>query len=99
MIFNFSSYLKYLTLEDKFDNLFSYLDNAIRVIQDAKKLFTSQHYRLVRSCGNILLVDNSDGSVLSVLDHPLIKDMLVPNRKSKQPELFQLPLQKLNDSE
>ncbi|GBC02578.1 hypothetical protein RclHR1_00470008 [Rhizophagus clarus] len=78
-------------------DLFSYMDNAIRVLQDATKLFSSGDYKLVRSCGNIIFV-GSDGSVTSVLDHTLIRDMLVPAIKSKK-GLTTLDLVNLHESE
>jgi len=79
-------------------DLFSYMDNAIRVIQDTKKIFPSQQYRLVRNCGNILLINNSDETILPLLENPFIKKILVPAIKSKK-SLIQLPLQYLHDSE
>lgn len=78
-------------------DLFSYMDNAIRILQDATELFSSGNYRLVRSCGNIILV-GSDGSITSVLDHTLVKDILVPAIKSKK-DLITLNLKYLHESE
>jgi hypothetical protein len=78
-------------------DLFSYMDNAIRILQDATELFSSGNYRLVRSCGNIILV-SSDGSITSIMDHTLIKDILVPTIKSKK-DLTTLNLTYLRESE
>ncbi|CAI2171670.1 19816_t:CDS:10 [Funneliformis geosporum] len=79
-------------------DLFSYMDNAIRVLRDTKKLFPFQQYRLVRNCGTILLIDNSDGSVIPILNDPFIKNILVPAFISKR-KLIELRLQYLHDSE
>ncbi|CAB4387460.1 unnamed protein product [Rhizophagus irregularis] len=78
-------------------DLFSYMDNAIRILQDATELFSSGSYKLVRSCGNIILA-GSDGSVTSVLDHTLVKEILVPTIKSKK-GLITLDVKYLRESE
>ncbi|CAG8707931.1 13519_t:CDS:2, partial [Funneliformis mosseae] len=73
-------------------------DNAIKVLRDIKKLFPFQQYRLVRNCGTILLIDNSDGSVIPILNDSFIKNILVPSFISKR-ELIELRLQYLHNSE
>ncbi|CAB4414228.1 unnamed protein product [Rhizophagus irregularis] len=78
-------------------DLFSYMDNAIRILQDATELFSSGSYKLVRSCGNIILA-GSDGSVTSLLDHTLVKEILVPTIKSKK-GLITLDVKYLRESE
>ncbi|PKC02693.1 hypothetical protein RhiirA5_424869 [Rhizophagus irregularis] len=64
-------------------DLFGYMDNSIRILNDTTRLFSSENYKLVRSYKNIIFV-SSDGSVTSVLEHTLIKDMFIPAIKLKK---------------
>ncbi|RHZ78120.1 hypothetical protein Glove_167g89 [Diversispora epigaea] len=78
-------------------DLFSYVKNSTRILEDTSKIFPTNNIRLVRACGTMLVI-NQEGKVTSIAKHPSLIDILKSQLKSEKP-LIKLPLQYLKDSE
>ncbi|CAG8587113.1 9879_t:CDS:2 [Diversispora eburnea] len=78
-------------------DLFSYMKNSTRILEDTNKIFSTNNIKLVRACDTMLVI-NQEGKIISIAKHPSLIDILKPQPKSEKP-LIKLPLQYLKDSE
>ncbi|CAJ0765411.1 13565_t:CDS:2, partial [Entrophospora sp. SA101] len=74
-------------------DLFNYMNDSIRIIKDFNKIFSindnDNHYKLIRSCGTILLFNENTGMINSILENPTIKSIISPSTSSS----FTIPTQ------